>query len=159
MIGFGSDRSGVHERLGARERERARRLREPLIPARREPEHRRVDRRDRPTGIPGPEPCVLVVSGSHREMRLARAGDDPAVGRDDERGVVAEAAIVRRLVARGVHVGAGFTRAPGDERVGGAARERFRLGSGVDRISSLDCEVRRARQLGQAHEVRALLRR
>ena len=89
MIGLGADRGGVHDHVGAEQRVRPRHLREPLVPARREAEPRVGEVDHREPGVARPEVAILVVARGDRQVDLARARDERAVGRDDDRGVVA----------------------------------------------------------------------
>ena len=100
MVGLGADRGGVHDHVGAEQRVRPRDLGEPLVPTGREAEARVVEIDDREAGVAGPEVAVLVVARGDRQVQLARARDERAVGRDDDRGVVAERVGRRRLAVR-----------------------------------------------------------
>ena len=90
-------------------------------------------------------------------MQLARARGERAVGRDDDRGVEAQAVVgVGALVERGVDVDAGLARELRGERARRPVGDRLGLGAGRLRPVGGDGEVRRERQLLQAHELRAL---
>ena len=117
MVGLGADRGRVDDHVGTRERVRARELGEPLVPARREAELRVAERDDGIAGVAGPEVAVLVVARGDRDVQLARARDERAAGRDDDRGVEAETAVARVFVERRVHV---------DAELGARARPRTR---------------------------------
>src|SRR4029079_11201494 len=79
-----------------------------------------------------------------------------AVGPDDDRGVIAEAAVLRALVERGVHVDLVLARTARGERrrrpVGDVLGHRLRLADRVRR----DRELGRQREFLQADELRAL---
>ena len=125
------------------------------VPARREPGDPRLD--DGVATVAVLEVAVLVVAGGHREMGLARAGQQRAVWRDADRGVEAQRVRVGgALVQRRVDGNTGLGREPRGEVVGRAAGERFRRGARRAGPVRRDGEVRRQRELLEAHEPSSL---
>ena len=125
VVGLGADRGRVDQHLGAGEAVGAGDLREPLVPAGRQPELRLAEgdqREGARAGRAGPEVVVLVVAGGDRDVELAGAADQLAVGGDDDRGVVAEP-VRRRRPARRARRGRGRrSPPPSRRRTGGSAR-------------------------------------
>ena len=119
------------------------------------------DREGVVAGGPGPEVLVLVVARRDRDVQLARAGDEIAVGGDDDRRVVARAR--RRASARSNSDAC--TWMPCLAAMRGGERERRAagqlLGLGARGLGPVwrDREVRAERQLLQADELGALSRR
>ena len=162
MLGLGTDRGRVHEYVGSLQAVRARDLREPLIPAGRQAELRLLEgeqgERVR-AARPGAEVAVLVIARGHRDVQLARARGQLAVGAHDDRGVVAEPVLaVGALVQRSVDVRARLARHARGEAMGGAAGEILGLDAGRPRARRIDREVGAERELLQAHEPRARAR-
>src|SRR5580704_5034725 len=160
MVRLGADRRWIHEHVGSLETVCAGELREPLIPAGGKTQMRRCDRQYWERGgvsRPGAKVAILVIAGGDGDVQLARAREQLAVGRDDDRGVVAEPVFgVGALVQRGVYVYTGLARDARSEAVGGAAGELLRLGARCMRPAGVNGEVARKRELLQAHEPCAL---
>ncbi len=151
VIGLGADRGWIDEYFGPSEAVGAGDLGEPLVPAGRQAQLGLAEGEDREgirAGRAGPEVAVLVVAGGDRDVELAGAGDELAVGSDDDRGVEPEPVLaLGPLVERGVDVGAGRRRHLGGEPVGAAARQLLRFGDGRTRPARVDGEVRAQGQL------------
>ncbi len=81
---------------------------------------------------------------------------EPAVGRDEDRGVEAEPVLaLGALVQRGVHVRARLGGELGGEAVRGAAGQLLRLDPGGAGAARVGGEVAAERELLQAHQQRA----
>ena len=98
VVGLGADRGGIDDHLGALERVQARDLGEPLVPTGREADRRARHLRHRVAGVADAEVLVLVVARGDGQVHLARARDERTIGRDDDRGVVTETAVVGAFV-------------------------------------------------------------
>ena len=112
-------------------------------------------------GGPRPEVAVLVVAGGHRDVQLARPGDQVAVRRRRGSRCCSRARRDRR-VPRPARTA---TRARGRASLGGAAAGRMRTSAALELLGPSagglgpvrgDREVSRQRQLLQADDARAL---
>ena len=160
MVGLGADRRRIHEHVRAAQRVDARELWKPLVPARRQAEFRRADINDREdvsVAGTGSEVTVLVVSGRHRDVQLARRSDQAAVGCHDNRRVVAAVVVVAvSLIERGMDMRSRFFRHANGEAVGPTAGQLLWLDACRAGPARIDGEVAAERELLQAHQLGSL---
>ena len=99
-----------------------------------------------------------MVAGGDRDVELAGAGHELAVGGDHDRGVEAEAVVaVGALVQGGVDVDPPLLGEAGGERVGAPAGQLLGLGAARAGAGRVDGEVGAQGELLQADQPRALL--
>src|SRR3954447_19749262 len=107
----------------------------------------------------GTEVAVLVVAGGDGDVELAGAGEQGTAGRDDDRGIEAEAVVaVGPLVEGGVEVDSILPCRSRRELEGAAAGELLRLRPCCLRTAGVDSEVATQGQLLQADELCPLSR-
>src|SRR5690606_10907063 len=88
VLWLGADRGRVENQFGTHQRQCARCLREPLIPADADADAAVAGMPDAKTGIARRKELLLLIAGTVGDMRLAVDAEQTAVGVDDGDAVV-----------------------------------------------------------------------